>query len=49
MLTLFLIPTLYMMLEERFPRRPDPERSRMDGNGEVERLPLPIEKPVAVP
>ncbi len=48
MLTLFLIPTLYLMLEERFPRRSDPELSMTEGNGEVDLLPRPIEKPVGV-
>jgi multidrug efflux pump subunit AcrB len=48
MLTLFLIPTLYLMLEERFPRRSDPELSMAEGNGEVDLLPRSIEKPVGV-
>jgi Cu/Ag efflux pump CusA len=48
MLTLFLIPTLYLMLEERFPRRSDPELSMAEGNGEVDLLPRPMEKPVGV-
>ncbi|MGH7232486.1 MAG: efflux RND transporter permease subunit [Nitrospiraceae bacterium] len=50
MLTLFLIPTLYLMLEERFPRRSDPELGEADAerNGEIDVLPQPMEKPVGV-
>ncbi len=32
-LTLFLIPTLYLILEERFPRRLEDELSDTSGNG----------------
>jgi len=44
-LTLFLIPTLYLILEERFPRRSDPE---MTSDGEKARAAQPawIESPV---
>ena len=48
MLTLFLIPTLYLTLEERFPRRPDPELSADDGKGERLTIPEMMEKPVGV-
>ena len=34
-LTLFLIPTLYLMLEERFPRKPDLEMPPVDDNGKA--------------
>jgi len=45
MLTLFLVPTLYLMLEERFPRKAEAE---MTPNGGVGRLPAPsaVERPV---
>jgi CzcA family heavy metal efflux pump len=45
MLTLFLVPTLYLMLEERFPRKAEAE---MQPNGGVGRLPAPsaVESPV---
>ncbi len=44
-LTLFLIPTLYLILEERFPRKSDPE---MPSDGEKARVAQPtwIESPV---
>src|SRR5439155_18944207 len=44
-LTLFLIPTLYLILEERFPRKSDPE---MPSDGEKARAVQPtwIESPV---
>jgi multidrug efflux pump subunit AcrB len=35
MLTLFLIPTLYLMLEERFPRKTDPDLPRPEDNGKA--------------
>jgi len=35
MLTLFLIPMLYLMLEERFPRKPEPEMPPVDDNGKA--------------
>jgi multidrug efflux pump subunit AcrB len=38
MLTLFLIPTLYLILEERFPRRPEPE---VQSNGETGVVTIP--------
>lgn len=45
-LTLFLIPTLYLILEERFPRKPDPE---MPSDGEKAKAAQQtwIESPVA--
>jgi multidrug efflux pump subunit AcrB len=45
MLTLFLIPALYLMLEERFPRRPDPEMPPSDGKGNSAPTPA-VERPM---
>jgi hypothetical protein len=47
-LTLFLIPTLYLILEERFPRKPDPLMEPIESNGELKALPRPVESPVGV-
>lgn len=48
MLTLFLIPTLYLILEERFPRKPDGEMGPVEGNGQAE-MPLhTVQRPVGV-
>ena len=46
MLTLFLIPALYLMLEERFPRRPDPEMRVTDDNGKAAELSVGLEQPM---
>jgi multidrug efflux pump subunit AcrB len=46
MLTLFLIPALYLMLEERFPRRPDPDLHLTDENGKAVGLPPGLELPM---
>jgi multidrug efflux pump subunit AcrB len=45
LLTLFLVPTLYLMLEEKFPRKADPE---IQPNGEAGRVAAPsaVESPV---
>jgi multidrug efflux pump subunit AcrB len=40
-LTLFLIPALYLILEERFPRRPEPE-PRLEGETTEEVVPEPV-------
>ncbi len=49
MLTLFLIPTLYLMLEERFPRKPDLEMPLTEGNGKGGVLPTAsVEQPVGI-
>jgi hypothetical protein len=48
MLTLFLIPTLYLMLEERFPRKPEPEMPPVDDNGKAIVLPHTTAEPVRV-
>jgi multidrug efflux pump subunit AcrB len=40
-LTLFLIPALYLILEERFPRRPEPE-PRLEGETTEEAVPEPV-------
>lgn len=34
-LTLFLIPTLYLLLEQRFPRKTDPEMQTQEGRSET--------------
>jgi multidrug efflux pump subunit AcrB len=47
-LTLFLIPTLYVMLEERFPRSVQPELAETEGDGRADRLPDPRQTPVHV-
>ncbi|WP_447977882.1 efflux RND transporter permease subunit [Candidatus Nitrospira bockiana] len=49
LLTLFLIPTLYLMLEERFPRPPDPDARRLEEaeeNGKARIVPKPVGEPV---
>ena len=46
-LTLFLIPTLYLILEERFPRKSDPNMGADGGNGKSE-APLAVENSVRV-
>jgi CzcA family heavy metal efflux pump len=46
-LTLFLIPTLYLILEERFPRKSDPNMGADGGNGKPE-APLAVENSVRV-
>jgi multidrug efflux pump subunit AcrB len=46
-LTLFLVPTLYLMLEERFPRKEDPPLSAEGGDGKS-RLPAAVPRPVEV-
>ena len=46
MLTLFLIPALYLMLEERFPRKPDPDMRPTDDNGNAAELSIGLEEPV---
>jgi multidrug efflux pump subunit AcrB len=48
MLTLFLIPTLYLMLEERFPRKPEPEMPPVDDNGKALVLPQTTAEPARV-
>jgi multidrug efflux pump subunit AcrB len=48
MLTLFLIPALYLMLEERFPRRPDPDMRLTDDDGKAAELPVGLKEPVRV-
>jgi CzcA family heavy metal efflux pump len=46
MLTLFLIPALYLMLEERFPRKPDPDMRLTDDTGNAAQLSVGLEQPV---
>jgi CzcA family heavy metal efflux pump len=46
MLTLFLIPALYLMLEERFPRKPDPDMRLTDDTGNAAELSVGLEQPV---
>ncbi len=46
MLTLFLIPALYLMLEERFPRKPDPDMRLGDNNGNAAERSVGLEQPV---
>jgi hypothetical protein len=46
MLTLFLIPALYLMLEERFPRKPDSDRHLTDDNGTAAERSVGLEEPV---
>lgn len=46
MLTLFLIPALYLMLEERFPRKPDPDMRLADDNEKAAELSVGLEEPV---
>ncbi len=46
-LTLFLIPTLYLILEERFPRKSDPNMGADGGNVKSE-APLAVENSVRV-
>jgi len=46
-LTLFLIPTLYLILEERFPRKSDPNMGTDGGNVKSE-APLAVENSVRV-
>jgi len=46
-LTLFLIPTLYLILEERFPRKEDPALVAEGGDGKS-RLPAGVGRPVEV-
>jgi len=46
MLTLFLIPTLYLMLEERFPRRRSPEEP---ATTETELIAAPPAQPTEYP
>ena len=46
-LTLFLIPTLYLLLEERFPRKEDPALAAEGGDGKS-RLPAAVGRPVEV-
>jgi hypothetical protein len=48
MLALFLIPTLYLMLE-RFPRKPEPEmQPPLDDNGKAVVLPQSTPEPTRV-
>ena len=46
MLTLFLIPALYLMLEERFPRKADPDMRLADDNEKAAELSVGLEEPV---
>ncbi len=46
-LTLFLVPTLYLILEERFPRKEDPALVAEGGDGKS-RLPAGVGRPVEV-
>jgi hypothetical protein len=46
MLTLFLIPALYLMLEERFPRKPEPEMRLSDETGSAVERSVGLEEPV---
>jgi len=46
-LTLFLVPTLYLILEERFPRKEDPALVAEGGDGKS-RLPAAVGRPVEV-
>jgi len=45
-LTLFLIPTLYLILEERFPRKTDPDMGAQGGDGKSE-MPVAVAKKVS--
>jgi len=46
-LTLFLIPTLYLILEERFPRKSDPDMAADGGDGKSE-VPVTVANRVGV-